>query len=173
MSDMSFIDFLEHAGVQMSDGSFVSAKAVRLVEIVRDYDRNLEVEWVPRERRLPGDDAIRIVDTTRHGFARIVMSFRDEDEFTARDGALTLERLFLADGTKGNVMARVEAQNAAAKLIELKKTLELREEGLDVARHALASPLNDYRFRDPAGQLMVIKDGRPDALPAPAPKVFG
>lgn len=172
MTNLSFSDFIEQAGVACTDGSFVSAKAMRVVEVIRDYDPGLEVEWIPRERRIDGDDAIRIVDPRRHGFARIVMSFRDEAEFTAQDGTLTLERLFLADGSKGDVMSRVQAHNAAEKVLRLKKAMDEREEGLDVARHALRSPLNTYRFRDPAGQLMVIKDGRPDAEPAPAAKVI-
>lgn len=172
MSDMSFADFLEEAGVPMADGSFVSAKAVRLVEIIRDYDSGLDVEWIPRQHRLEGDAAIRIIDTRKHGFARIVMSFTDEEDFTAQDGTATLERLFRADGTKGDVMARLDARNAAERAVRLKKALDQREEGLDLASHALRSPLNDYRYRDPGGQLMVIKDGRGQAQPAPAPVVF-
>ena len=173
MSEMSFSDFLEHAGVQMDDGSFVSAKAVRLVEIVRDYDPGLDVEWIPREHRIEGDDAIRIIDTRGHGFARMVMSFRDEEEFTAQDGTLTLQRLFLADGRKGDVMSRLDAQNAAAKIVAAKKALEEREEGRDLLEHALRTPLNRYRYRTPAGELMEIRDGQPNAVPAPAPKVIG
>jgi len=157
MSDMSFTDFVELAGIPMEDGSFVSAKAVRVVEIIRDYDPGLDVEWIPRQHRLEGDAAIRIVDTRQQGLARVVRSFRDEEEFTRRDGADVLERLFLADGTKNDVQARLEAGNAAAKALELKANLDRRAEGLDLLKHALKSPLHRYSYRGVDGDRRVVE----------------
>lgn len=174
MSDMPFEDFLDLAGVPCEDGSLVSAKTMRLVEIIRDYDPALEVEWVPVERRLPDDDAIRVVDTRCKGLARTVMSFADEGEFTAADGVPVLERLFLADRLKGDPVARMEARNAAARAVELKTHLERREEGKDLMLHALRSPLHDYTFRTPDGQRKRIQEGDPaGARPVPPPAVFG
>lgn len=154
---MTFGDFVELAGVPMDDGSMVSAKAVRLVEIIRDYDPLLEVEWIPREHRLEGDSAIRIVDTRQHGLARVVMSFRDEGEFTQRDGAWVLERLFLADHSKSDPVARMEAGNAAAEILRAKRAYEERQEGLDLMKHALASPLHRYSFRTREGERKVVE----------------
>lgn len=173
MTELSFSDFIEQAGVALEDGSFVSAKAVRVVEIIRDYDPGLEVEWIPRQHRIPGDDAIRIVDTRAHGLARTIMSFRDEETFTQRDGAWVLERLFLADGAKNDPVARMEAGNAALRALELKETLDLRAEGRELLTSALRSPLNRYRYTDPAGTLMEIRDGDPTARPVPGPQVIG
>jgi hypothetical protein len=149
MSEMPFADFIEHAGVPCDDGSFISAKAMRVVEIIRDYDENLDVEWIPRERRLPGDNAIRVVDNRVGGLARVVLSFRDEAEFILEDGADVLERLFLADWTRGDPIARMDARNAAAKALELHRALERVEETKDIGRHALASPKHRYTAKDP------------------------
>jgi hypothetical protein len=149
MSGMPFQDFLDLAGVTVDDGHIVTAKTMRVVEIIRDYDRRLEVEWVPPEHRQPGDNAIRIVDTRQRGLARIVMSFRDEGEFTARDGADVLERLFLADHAKGDPVARMNAANAAAKVIEAKRQMDRVEETKDIGVHALRSPLHRYTAKDP------------------------
>jgi hypothetical protein len=148
VSDMPFQDFLDLAGVAVDDGHIVTAKALRVVEIIRDYDHHLEVEWIPPEHRLPGDDAIRIVDTTKRGLARMVMSFKDEGEFTAQDGRAVLERLFLADHERGNPMRRMEAHNDAARVLALKREREQYEEGLDLMRHALAGP-HTYTARSP------------------------
>jgi hypothetical protein len=148
--DLPFADFLDQAGVSCSDGSFVTARAMRVVEIIRDYDPQLDVEWIPRERRQPGDNSIRIVDNRAHGLARVIMSFVDEEEFTRKDGADVLERLFLADWTRHDPIARMDAANAAAKALELHRTMERVEETKDIGRHALASPLHSYTARDPA-----------------------
>lgn len=151
---MPFGDFLDLAGVPVSDGSFVTERAMRIVEIVRDYDPNLDVEWVPREHRIPGDDAIRIVDTTKSGLARLVMSFADETELDER----VIERLFLADATKqGDVLAQLEARNAAVKAVELKAYLDQKEAGLDLMTHALRSPLGRYSYRRASGEKVTFE----------------
>lgn len=173
MSDMPFADFLDLAGVPCDDGSLVTARAMRLVEVIRDFDPLLDVEWIPAGHRLPDDDAIRIVDTRARGLARVVMSFADEGEFTREDGVPVLERLFLADHSRGNPLARMEARNAAVKAIEYKRQLELREERRDLALHVLRSPLNRYTFRTPAGELKRIDEGRGVAERVPGPAVFG
>lgn len=172
MSDMPFSDFLDLAGVSCSDGSLVTAKTMRLVEIIRDYDPALDVEWIPREHRLPDDDAIRVVDTRAKGLARTVMSFADEGEFTAEDGQPVLARLFLADHRRGDPVARMDASNAAAKALELHRELERREEGKDLAVAALRTPLNRWTFRRPDGELREIRDGLGRSVPAPAPRVI-
>lgn len=153
MSDVSFADFLDQVGVPCTDGSFVSERAARIVEIIRDYDPALEVEWIPREHRLPGDNAVRIVDTRLSGLARVVMSFPDESHLDER----VLERLFLADGTKHDVVARLEAQNAAARAVELKRELEVREEGKDLMLYALRSPRVRYSFTTKSGKKVVAE----------------
>lgn len=173
MSDMPFADFLDLAGVACDDGSLVTSKTMRLVEIIRDYDPALEVEWIPAEHRLPDDDAIRIVDTRARGLARTVMSFADEGEFTREDGVPVLERLFVADHRRGDPVARLDARNNAVRLLDLKRQLELREERKDLAVHVLRSPLNRYTFRAPDGTLKRIDDGRGRAEPVPPPAVFG
>lgn len=149
MSDIPFADFLDLAGVPVDDGHIVTAKTMRVIEIIRDYDPHLDVEWVPPERRLPGDNAIRVVDSRGKGLARVIMSFRDEGEFTARDGADVLERLFLADHAKGDPLARMQAANAAAEVLEQKRLLERLEETKDIGVHALRSPLHRYTAKDP------------------------
>lgn len=149
-----FADFLDLAGVPVSDGSFITERAMRIVEIIRDYDPNLDVEWVPREHRIPGDDAIRIVDTSKSGLARMVMSFADESEL----GQRVLERLFLADSAKqGDVLAQMEARNAAEKAVELKRYLDQKEAGLDLMTHALRSPLGRYTYRRSSGEKVTFE----------------
>jgi hypothetical protein len=145
VSDMPFADFLDLAGVSCEDGSFVTAKTMRIVELIRAYDPGLDVEWIPRERRLADDDAIRVVDTRAKGLARTIMSFPDEAAFTADDGLSVLQR---------------------------KRHQEQRAERRDLMLHALKTPLSRWTFRRPDGELREIRDGKGVSLPAPKPKVI-
>lgn len=134
-----FPDLAEIA-VPMSDGSWVSTKVARTAEIIADYDPNLEIRWIPRDRRNPGDDAFQIVQHCSDGVARVVMSVPTEAEFDER----VLQRLFLADNAKENVQARMEASNAAVKAMELKKQMEAADQAREVAAAVFSSPLNRY-----------------------------
>jgi hypothetical protein len=131
---------LAEVAVPMSDGSWVSTKVARTAEIIADYDPNLEVRWIPRDRRNPGDDAFQIVQHCPDGAARVVMSVATEAEFDER----VLERLWAADNAREDVQARLEAHNAAIRAMELKKQVEAAEEARDVAASVFASPLNRY-----------------------------
>lgn len=153
MSELTFEDFLDSAGVPLEGGGMVSARTMRIVEIVRDYDSALEWEWIPREHRLPGDDPIRLVDPRAHGLGRVVMSFASEDDVDER----VLERLFLADGRKHDVLAQLDARNAAARVVAAKRELDRRGEGLDLMRHALRSPLGRYSYVDANGVRKVLE----------------
>jgi hypothetical protein len=172
VSDMPFADFLDLAGVSCEDGSFVTAKTMRIVELIRAYDPGLDVEWIPRERRLADDDAIRVVDTRAKGLARTIMSFPDEAAFTADDGLSVLERIQLADHQLGNPVARMEARNYAAQVLQRKRHQEQRAERRDLMLHALKTPLSRWTFRRPDGELREIRDGKGVSLPAPKPKVI-
>lgn len=149
---MPFADFLDLAGVPLEDGSMVTAQCARMAEMVRDYDPALEVEWIPREHRLDGDDPIRIVDTRQHGLARMVMSFASEQDFAEH----ALERLFLADSGRHDVLGEMEARNAAARADELKRYMDQKEEGLDLMKHALRGP-SRYSYRRPDGTKVVLE----------------
>jgi len=132
---------LAAVAVPMSDGSWVSAKVARVAEIIADYDPRLEVRWLPRDRRAPGDSAFQIVEHCANGAEVVAFSVATEAEFDER----VLARIFAADNRRDNVLDRLEAHNAAVRAVELKKALEEQEEARDVAAAVFASPLHSYR----------------------------
>jgi hypothetical protein len=83
MTDIIGIDELP---IPHEDGSFVSERVSRIVEIIRDYD----------------------------------------------------------PGRKHNIQERIDAQNAAARIVKEKKRLEALEEQLEVATAILKSPKSKY-----------------------------
>src|SRR5262245_4112393 len=125
----------------LADGSFVPARVLHVVELVRGYDPRLDVKWVPRERRLPDDDAVVITERTPDGREVVVMSFADEGELDER----VLARLYAADGTRGDVLARIDAHNRAVKALRAKAWDDAREANRDLVASALRSPKQRWR----------------------------
>jgi hypothetical protein len=136
MTDIIGIDELPIPHV---DGSFVSERVSRIVEIIRDYDSNLDVKWVPPAARTPGMAAFAI--TEKIGDKEVIaFHVQTEAEFDER----VLERIFLHDGRKHNIQEQLEAKNAAARIVKEKKRLEALEEQLEVATAILKSPKSKY-----------------------------
>lgn len=127
--------------VPLDDGSWVNAQVARVVEVLADYDPNLEVRWIPRERREEGDAAFAIVERCRDGGERVAFYVATEAEFDHR----VLARVFAGDTAQTDVNARLEATNAAARALELKRELEERDNHREFAASVLASPLHSYR----------------------------
>lgn len=126
--------------VPHSDGRWINERVSRIVEIIRDYDPNLEVCWIPPDKREPGDAAFAIVETGPSGLRTVAFYVQTEAEFDER----ILARVFAGDTTKNDVYGNLEAQNAAVEAIKLKRQMEAWEEEKDHMRHVLKSPLNKY-----------------------------
>lgn len=121
-------------------GHFVSEKHVRVAEIIKDYDPNLDIEFIPEGQRAAGDKPFRIVHTDpRHG-NRYVVCYTDD-----LDGPL-LERIYQMDAAKhGNILSEIDAHNRAVKAIVQKEYEDKMAEAHDIAQHILRSPKSRYQ----------------------------
>lgn len=130
---------LEHdVYVPGEGGVLVSEKQARIAEIIRDYDPELELAYIPPDKREPGDRAFAVVHRPL-GKPAYVAFYADEcDE-------RLLARIFEGDNRHNNVMRSLEAKNAAAEAIRLKKQQEEMEEAHDVAQTILRSPLTRFK----------------------------
>lgn len=137
--------------VALEDGHFVSARVVRLIEIIRDKWPSLDVKWIPREMRAEDEPAFLIVEQ-KDGAEFPVFYVKNEEQF---DGSV-IERLILSDNANGNVQDHLDAQNAAVKLIQQKLREDEREERLDIVRSAVKSPLHDYKIKDKEGKILKL-----------------
>lgn len=125
-----------------SDGRWISDSVSRVVELIQEYDPNLEVQWIPPEHRQEGDPAFRIMEKTKNGRMVIAFYVQDEKEFTPD----ILARIYRADAAKkGNILSEVDAKNKAYREAREKKHREEREEMIDFAYHMLRSPKTRYR----------------------------
>lgn len=131
---------LADIAVPMSDGSWASAKVARIAELIEQYDPSLEVRWIPRDRRVPGDDAFQIVEHCPNGQVVVAFSVRDESQFDER----VLKRIVAADNAITNVQDRMETQNAVLKELEDRRKEDAQAEARSLAAAVFQSPLNRY-----------------------------
>lgn len=125
----------------MQDGYLVSGKVSQVVEALRDYDRDLDVEWVPPAARRPGQAAFAVV-YKGYGTPYILFYVQSEDEFDER----VLHRVIVNDQRNGeHTWNDFTAAEKTRELIEHQKWLDEMEQAADIAYHVMKSPLNDYK----------------------------
>ncbi len=138
---MSYFDLTRSGNVYIPDenGNFVSDNQRRVSAVLRDYDPNLQLQWIPPGKR----DAtraypFRVVDC-QPGRDPYVVCFADEcDE-------RLLARVFQADNKHGDVQNYLDAHNAAVEAMRLKEQLEKNEEANRMAYSILRSQKIHYR----------------------------
>lgn len=126
---------------------WVSAEFVRLAEIINEYDSYLFLEQIPPHVRETINDkkmAFRIVDDR----TKKVVLYAD----SLTDPASILARLWSMDSNHGNVLARVDAHNAAVEAMRLKKQIDEQEAIKDfvafVAKNKKSRWTHEGRVRD-------------------------
>jgi len=125
----------------LEDGHIVSQRVVRLIELIHDtYNGRVEVRWIPPNQKGKDQYQFCILEVLPDGQEFIIMWVKNEQEFTGE----VLEKLFLADNTKTNVLTEMDARNEAIKAVRRKVYEEQMAEAHDIAKHILVSPLNKY-----------------------------
>jgi hypothetical protein len=125
-------------------GHFISSTHQRIAEIIKDYDPDLELAWVPPDKRIVGDDKVfAVIDRARN---YVVLEFTEEEA----DHRI-LARLWNNDVAKQGgpeaLWDKMERERIALKAIELKEQLDRRQELLDFAATVIKSPLHSFKHR--------------------------
>ena len=126
------------------EGYFISDNHRRVAEIVNDFDRNLEVQWIPPDKRdslSEKEKPFRIIHRG-HGDGQpyTVMELSD-DEMNGK----VIERLFQSRVDKNDIPAQVRAAQDAAKVLQLKRLQEEQEATRDFDVFRLKTPLHTFR----------------------------
>lgn len=116
-------------------GEWVSDEYERLARIIKDYDANLELRWIPPVNRTREDKKPYVVVDSRTNHAVLFASELD----TPTD---ILVRLVDSDNARGNVVDRLEVRELAMKLQEAKKWEDELAEARERADFLLNSPLH-------------------------------
>lgn len=117
----------------LSEHGTLPAAAIRLAEILNDYDETLELRWIPPEVRTGFDDAPFAVWQVAPGFPPYMVMPLKENQLDHR----VLAALFNANNANGSALDRLEAEEAAKQAFNLKAKLEAEEEAKEFAVWAL------------------------------------
>jgi len=117
---------------------FVSTEHQRVAEVINDYDPSLRLMYFPDSE---SDEEFGIWDERNGGY--VIRRCREDEVNTE-----LVQWLFINDMTKhkgDDILARIDARQAAIQAMNLKRTMNEADEKKDFAVSMLKSKLNWYR----------------------------
>lgn len=139
------------------DGHFISQKQVRINEILQDYDPNLQLQWIPPDKRSAEEYAFRVVHF-QPGRAPYLVCVADEvDE-------RLLAKVFEADQRNSpNKLSYIENYNRALELTRAKEAMEERQEDHEIAAALLRNDKSHFTIKSRhTGEVIDLeRSGRP------------
>lgn len=144
-----------YAIVPTEEGFFVSEGFLNLSEVIQDYDHNLELRWIPSDKRERDDKEPYVIWDNLTNNPVIYAKEQDSPEEI-------LGRLFMSDNKTTSVLERIEMQERAKKVMDHKASMEAMEEMHDQSRFLLTTPLHTVRMgRDEkTGRQVKLDDNR-------------
>lgn len=126
----------------LTDEGALSQKHMRVAEIIKDYDPDLELAYIPKAERTAFDARpFAIVHTNpANGYRYVVMTCKEEEV----DHTI-LARLFAANTDENDVIGQLEAHDTAVRLMEYHKRMEDMEEKREFMKTVITSKKNYYR----------------------------
>jgi ribosomal protein S28E/S33 len=119
--------------IVVQDGMMLSAEHMRIAEIIQDYDPYLELIWIPPNQRDHNDTFPFAVRHNPPGKESYIVFKLRETEVDHR----VLARLFRGDNSKGDILSVIESEEAARRLLEMKKQKDEMEEARELAAWAV------------------------------------
>jgi hypothetical protein len=121
-------------------GYALSEKHTRIAEIIRDYNPELELAWIPPDQRTAFDrNVFAIMHNSAKG--RYVVGTFTEEQMDHR----IIQHLFSIDNKNHDVLSELEREEAAKKALRMKETMDELEERKDFARSLIKSKKHWYR----------------------------
>jgi len=126
----------------LTDQGALSQKHMRVAEIIKDYDDDLELAYIPRQERTAFDaQPFAIVHVNPvNGYRYVVMTCKEEEV----DERL-IAKLFMANMDSNDILGRLEVEEAARQLVEFKTKIEQMEERKEFRDAVIKSRKNWYR----------------------------
>lgn len=127
--------------VPTETGHWVNEKFSRIAEIIHDYDPEMELAWIPPERRGLIPDKPYAVVHKPDGLKEYVMFKLEEDELDER----VLARIFNGDAKHVDVLANLEAMDRARKVMEMKERMDKAADRQDFIASVVGSHKHSFR----------------------------
>lgn len=144
--------------IPTDDGRWVSEHYERLARVVRDYDPQFYLAWIPPEHRTDPEsikNCYAIVDEVTNDVVLYAGELDTPEQILAR--------LFDSDNKQGNVLDRIEAHNAAIEAMKMKEKMDIAEEKKDYIAFLMATNKNFINMgngRVVDDQLRPVRRGR-------------
>lgn len=123
------------------DGHFISQKQIRINEVLQDYDPNLQLQWIPPDKRSERDLAFRVVHFNPGKAPYLVCIAEECDE-------RLLARVFEADQQNSpNKLTYIENYNNALELVRAKEDTEERQELHEMAMAVIRNNKSSYTIK--------------------------
>jgi hypothetical protein len=119
-----------------------------LAEKISDYNRTLELRWIPNAKRTDPEDELRpyvIVQRLPHGGENMVMYLSEAE---VANPPAVLARLYGSDNSKhpsGAILRRIENQERAQREWQARVAEEEQAEALDFWRSVWNSPKHTFK----------------------------
>ena len=126
--------------IPTSEGRWVDENFERIGTLINEYDHNLELRWIPPEKRTRDDGAPYVVVDTRTNHP-ILFAFEDSNPQEI------LAKVYTADCAKHDVLSRLEKEEQAARALQNLEWEDRLAEVQDEAAFMIGSPLNWLRMR--------------------------
>lgn len=141
---MTTLDTYTASMVVADDGTWVNANYERLASVIQDYDEEMFLAWIPPELRSFIEAPPYAVIHRPRDLKEYVMFTLTEDEMDRPDEVLA--RVFRGDTTKNpNVLADMDARNAAIQALKYKEEMDRAEERKDLVASIVGS--NKHTFK--------------------------
>lgn len=138
----------ENATVWNSEqGAFISSAHERLAEALHDYNPYFSLVWIPPKDRDSTDTKPFAILNSAPGRPAHIIRYLSENEMLDTTGVLAW--IFEGDLSRnrpGDVFAKIEARENAAKLLKLKADMEQAESREDFADFLFGEGLGHAKF---------------------------
>lgn len=127
----------------LADGSWINSTVARIIDIIREHYPDLDVMWIPRDKRSSDDAAFAIIER-RDGRDYVAFYVQEEKDFDER----VLERVIRMDMQNKDPHAHLletEVRAHAMKLARQKQIEEASQDRTERYLHRLTSGKNYYR----------------------------
>lgn len=147
-------DFNLGFGTEVINGQFVNQKVRQVVDAIRDYEPEIEVQYIPQSARTEGQAAYRLIHRPVGRDPYVMFTVRRDEDFDSR----VLQKIIANDNRNGvTSISELDAYDAAQKAVAHQAYLDRVEEANDIAFHVLRTNKNTYKVNDH----LTIKDGIP------------
>ena len=128
--------------VILNEQGALSAKHERIAEIIKDLDDSLELAWIPPDQRSAFDKhTFAVIHRPRDGREPYIVMTMAEDEVDHR----VIAKIIARDTHKGMNIDRLDAEDAALRLVEAKNKMEEEAANREFAESVIKSRKHTYR----------------------------